>query len=240
VSLPEDGDRKADRGGRLAKPSKGMTALLEAERLGLIEDYHEERQLEAKGRFTAEEWKAVAKYQKPQKQAIAAELMMAGCGRRATEDLIHVPHGTIMRWIEDDPEGMQGLLTAAATQLAVLELPRTMNILMELRFSNNHAVARKAVLDAARAAGKGIDSPAPVNLQVNMNGQNNQFNLTTRELEAEITKLAAALGPEAEKLAKGELDVKPIGLGAGNKGADGGAAGRDAQGTPPPTPPRPA
>lgn len=219
--------------------ARGQTAIIEAEMRGLIQDWRERRELEAKGQFTADEWKEIGKLPKAKKQLIAAELLMAGVNRRDTEALLHLKHNSIVEWIKDDPEGMQQLMNEAATRLAVSELPTTMNILSELRFSNNHSVSRKACLDMARAAGKGIDSPAPPTVTVNMNGTNNQFNLTTRELDEKITQLAAMLGPEAEKLAKGELSVKPIGLDAGRQAADGGGTLPDAPGTAPAAFPEP-
>lgn len=189
---------------------------------------------EALQRFTPEERERIKGLAKAEKQDIAVDLLMAGASRNTAEIVLGLQHGQIAMWVNSETATMQQKMHDGCSKKAILEFPETFQRLADLRFHPNAETARKASLDMARAAGRGIDAPAPPSLTVNMNGQNNQFNLSTRELEEKILQFAEALGPEAVKLAKGELGVQPVGFNAARAAApDGGAALKADQGAAP-------
>lgn len=166
-------------------------------------------------KFTPEEIAAIRALPKSEKQDIVVDLLMAGVGRKRVEDMLGMPHGTIGKWVYNETATMTQKFHDTMSRRALLEFPDTFRTLADLRFHPNAETSRKAALDMARAAGRGIDAPAPAgNLTVNMNGKNNQFNLSTRELEEKITEIAEALGPAAKTLVAGELNVKPVGFNA--------------------------
>lgn len=187
---------------------------------------------EVLSRFTAEERERIKGLPKADKQELAVDMLMTGCSRNTVEETLGLQRGQIVLWVAGETATMQQKFHDGMSRKALLEFPETFQRLADLRFHPNAETARKASLDMARAAGRGIDAPAPPSMTVNMNGQNNQFNLSTRELEEQIFKIAEKLGPDAAALAKGELGVQPVGFNkSGGKAPARGEAGEAHPGT---------
>lgn len=201
---------------RKAKTTSGTTISAAQKGVNQFNDsWRKARKLaieEALARFTPEERERIKSLPKQDKQDIAVDLLMAGASRNTAEIVLGLQHGQIALWVAAETATMQQKMHDGMSRKALLEFPETFLRLSDLRFHPNAETARKASLDMARAAGRGIDAPAPASMTVNMNGQNNQFNLTTRELEEQIFKLAESLGPDAVNLARGELGVQPVGF----------------------------